>query len=113
MKYKKGHHVKVPKIYWDFTRRAVLTMEWVDGIKLTDGIRLNEACLNRRELIDQVVGRNHTTYMCTGIFSYLLFWLCGTEVHYHFSGSNTGYMVFLSLLFSFSFISLRRDCIVL
>ncbi|XP_048331114.1 uncharacterized protein LOC107419899 isoform X3 [Ziziphus jujuba] len=53
VKYKKGHHIKVPKIYWDFTRRAVLTMEWVDGIKLTDEIRLREACLNRRELIDQ------------------------------------------------------------
>lgn len=45
--------IKVPKIYWDLTRRTVLTMEWVDGIKLTDDIGLKKAGLNRKELIDQ------------------------------------------------------------
>ncbi|KAL5728971.1 hypothetical protein ACHQM5_001989 [Ranunculus cassubicifolius] len=48
-------YVKVPKIYWKFTREAVLTMEWIDGIKLTDANRLNKASLNRKELIDQGV----------------------------------------------------------
>ncbi|KAG6706718.1 uncharacterized protein sll0005 isoform X4 [Carya illinoinensis] len=51
--YEKANWVKVPKIYWDLTRTAVLTMEWVDGIKLTDEIGLKKACLNRRKLIDQ------------------------------------------------------------
>ncbi|XP_010525562.1 PREDICTED: uncharacterized protein LOC104803329 isoform X2 [Tarenaya hassleriana] len=49
----KTDNIKVPKIYWDFTRRAVLTMEWIDGIKLTDEINLKRAYLDRRELIDQ------------------------------------------------------------
>lgn len=53
--YEKANWVKVPKIYWDLTRTAVLTMEWVDGIKLTDEIGLKKACLNRRKLIDQVL----------------------------------------------------------
>ncbi|XP_041017614.1 uncharacterized protein slr1919 isoform X1 [Juglans microcarpa x Juglans regia] len=53
VKYDKANCIKVPKIYWDLTRTAVLTMEWVDGIKLTDEIGLKKACLNRRELIDQ------------------------------------------------------------
>lgn len=48
------NYIKVPKIYWNFTRDAVLTMEWIDGIKLTDATRLGEARLNRRLLIDQV-----------------------------------------------------------
>ncbi|KAJ3707990.1 hypothetical protein LUZ61_011695 [Rhynchospora tenuis] len=48
-------HVKVPKIYWDYTRKAVLTMEWIDGIKLTDADRISRAHLNRKELIDQGV----------------------------------------------------------
>ena len=52
-----GDRVKVPKIYWDLTRRAVLTMEWIDGIKLTDEISLKKARLNRRELIDQVIAQ--------------------------------------------------------
>lgn len=55
VKYDKANCIKVPKIYWDLTRTAVLTMEWVDGIKLTDEIGLKKACLNRRELIDQVL----------------------------------------------------------
>ncbi|KAF9616307.1 hypothetical protein IFM89_029083 [Coptis chinensis] len=50
---KKVNCVKVPKIYWNLTRKAVLTMEWIDGIKLTDADRLKEASLNRKELIDQ------------------------------------------------------------
>lgn len=51
--YKKVKHIKVPKIYWNFTRKAVLTMEWIDGIKLTDEAGMEKACLNRKELIDQ------------------------------------------------------------
>ncbi|XP_074560730.1 uncharacterized protein LOC141816906 [Curcuma longa] len=45
--------IKVPKIYWNFTRKALLTMEWIDGIKLTDAHRINKANLNRKQLIDQ------------------------------------------------------------
>ncbi|XP_057810361.1 uncharacterized protein LOC131024844 [Salvia miltiorrhiza] len=45
--------IKVPKIYWNLTRKAVLTMEWLDGIKLTDNNRLRDACLNRKQLIDE------------------------------------------------------------
>ncbi|XP_065042626.1 uncharacterized protein LOC135585227 isoform X5 [Musa acuminata AAA Group] len=48
-----GSCVKVPKIYWNFTRKAVLTMEWIDGIKLTDARRISEASLNKKQLIDQ------------------------------------------------------------
>ncbi|XP_031121456.1 uncharacterized protein LOC116024649 [Ipomoea triloba] len=44
--------IKVPKIYWNLTRKEVLTMEWIDGIKLTDESRLNKANLNRKKLID-------------------------------------------------------------
>lgn len=47
--------IKVPKIYWNVTRKALLTMEWIDGIKLTDADRINKANLNRKQLIDQVI----------------------------------------------------------
>ncbi|XWS26133.1 hypothetical protein CRYUN_Cryun26dG0004600 [Craigia yunnanensis] len=52
---KNAKGIKVPKINWDLTRKAVFTMEWVDGIKLTDETALKKASLNRRELIDQGV----------------------------------------------------------
>ncbi|KAK1324238.1 putative aarF domain-containing protein kinase [Acorus calamus] len=45
--------IKVPKIYWKFTSQTVLTMEWIEGIKLTDLDRMSKACLNQKELIDQ------------------------------------------------------------
>ncbi|KAE9459118.1 hypothetical protein C3L33_08978, partial [Rhododendron williamsianum] len=51
--YNKANGIKVPKIYWNLTRKAVLTMEWIDGIKLTDEFRLKEAFLDRKKLIDQ------------------------------------------------------------
>lgn len=54
IKHKGMKPVKAPKIYWDYTCTTVLTMEWMDGIKLTDESGLNKASLNRRELIDQV-----------------------------------------------------------
>ncbi|MEA5511643.1 AarF/ABC1/UbiB kinase family protein [Crocosphaera sp. UHCC 0190] len=33
-----GHlpEIYIPKIYWDYTGRRVLTMEWIEGIKLTN-----------------------------------------------------------------------------
>lgn len=52
--YAKEKWVKVPKIYWNYTRKAVLTMEWIDGIKLNNDAALKEESLNRKELIDKV-----------------------------------------------------------
>ncbi|KAK8465442.1 hypothetical protein PHAVU_009G085500 [Phaseolus vulgaris] len=53
VKLNRTNAVKAPKIYWDYTCSTVLTMEWIDGIKLTDETGLAKASLNRRELIDQ------------------------------------------------------------
>lgn len=34
--YHKFEEIYIPKIYWQYTSRRVLTMEWIEGIKLTD-----------------------------------------------------------------------------
>jgi hypothetical protein len=47
--------VKVPKIYWEFTTKGILTMEWIDGIKLTDRDALLSAKLDIQQLVDQVL----------------------------------------------------------
>lgn len=74
--YKQTIGVKVPKIYWNLTRTAVLTMEWVDGIKLTDEIRLREACLNRKQLIDEVIKESRaTSYGICLLFNFIGCWL--------------------------------------
>ncbi|KAL5974086.1 hypothetical protein ACLOJK_030748 [Asimina triloba] len=61
----KIYGIKVPKIYWNFTRKAVLTMEWIDGIKLTDTYRIMEASLNRKQLIDQVIYYGYLGLYCS------------------------------------------------
>ncbi len=43
--------VMVPEIYWRYTTQRVLTLEWIDGIKLTDTNRVKEAQLDQNELI--------------------------------------------------------------
>jgi len=65
--------VKVPKIYWNFTRQAVLTMEWIDGIKLTDAVGISEACLNRKQLIDEVLIWSILAYLCWNVSSLVLY----------------------------------------
>lgn len=46
--------IRVPKIYWKYTRKAVLTMEWINGIKLTNEDAIAKLQLKRMELVDQV-----------------------------------------------------------
>ncbi|KAI3812636.1 hypothetical protein L1987_17347 [Smallanthus sonchifolius] len=60
--YPKEKWVKVPKIYWNYTRKAVLTMEWLDGIKLNNDAALKAASLNRKELVDKVRGNLNTLF---------------------------------------------------
>ncbi|HNX92520.1 MAG TPA: AarF/ABC1/UbiB kinase family protein [Syntrophomonas sp.] len=40
----------VPRIYWEFTRQRVLTMEFVDGFKVTDYEELEKAGISRSKL---------------------------------------------------------------
>jgi ubiquinone biosynthesis protein len=43
-------YVRVPKIYWETTTRRVLTMERIQGIKITDVRSLDAAGLDRKEI---------------------------------------------------------------
>jgi ubiquinone biosynthesis protein len=42
----------VPRIHWSMTRRRLLTMEWIEGLRLDDTEALDRAGVNRRELAD-------------------------------------------------------------
>ena len=44
--------VKVPSIYWRYTAKCVLTLEWIDGIKLTDMASVKAAGLDTDTLIE-------------------------------------------------------------
>ncbi|HEU5216705.1 MAG TPA: AarF/ABC1/UbiB kinase family protein [Gaiellaceae bacterium] len=43
-------HVRVPKVYWQYTRPRVLTLEWIDGIQLADVDLVATTLEERREL---------------------------------------------------------------
>ncbi|MGD1853835.1 MAG: ABC1 kinase family protein [Leptolyngbyaceae cyanobacterium] len=43
--------VKVPAIYWRYTSTRVLTLEWIDGLKLTDIERVKAAGLDSDKLV--------------------------------------------------------------
>ncbi|HYW22082.1 MAG TPA: AarF/ABC1/UbiB kinase family protein [Nodularia sp. (in: cyanobacteria)] len=49
-----GHieDIYVPKIYWEYTNRRVLTMEWITGIKLTQTAEINAQGIDARYLIE-------------------------------------------------------------
>ncbi|KAG0556982.1 hypothetical protein M758_11G089800 [Ceratodon purpureus] len=47
--------VKVPKIYWEYCTKGVLTMEWIEGIKLTNRDSLNAAGFDIQQLVDQAI----------------------------------------------------------
>jgi predicted unusual protein kinase regulating ubiquinone biosynthesis (AarF/ABC1/UbiB family) len=47
--------VKVPGIYWGYTNTHVLTLEWINGFKLTDTQRIREAGLDPEAIIQIAV----------------------------------------------------------
>jgi predicted unusual protein kinase regulating ubiquinone biosynthesis (AarF/ABC1/UbiB family) len=47
--------IYIPKIYWDYTRDRVLTLEAVEGIKINDYKALEEAGIDRTEVAYEVV----------------------------------------------------------
>lgn len=47
--------VKVPSIYWRYSSHTVLTLEWINGIKLTDIDAIKRAGLDRDKLIETAV----------------------------------------------------------
>jgi len=44
--------IYIPKIYWDYTGRRVLTMEWISGMKLTNVQAIQEAGIEATRLVE-------------------------------------------------------------
>ncbi|GIL77467.1 hypothetical protein Vretimale_2971 [Volvox reticuliferus] len=44
--------VRTPKIYWQYTSRRVLTMEWIEGVKLTNAPAMAAAGLDVVDFVD-------------------------------------------------------------
>ncbi len=46
----------VPEIHWDYTTRRVLTMEFMEGIKITDYEEIERAGLDRKDIAARLLG---------------------------------------------------------
>jgi ubiquinone biosynthesis protein len=64
-----GHpHVHVPKVYWQYTRPRVLTLEWIDGIQLADVELVGMTLDDRRELAYRITEAWMTMIFRHGFF---------------------------------------------
>jgi predicted unusual protein kinase regulating ubiquinone biosynthesis (AarF/ABC1/UbiB family) len=57
-----------PKVLWDHTRRRVLTLEWVSGIKITNVEGLDAAGVDRDALAKRLVGTYFKQVLELGFF---------------------------------------------
>ncbi len=60
--------VKVPKIYWDYTKRRVLTLEWIEGIKISNYPAIEAAGLNRKQVADRTISSYFKQILEEGFF---------------------------------------------
>jgi len=60
--------VKAPKIYWDYTKRRVLTLEWIDGIKISNYPAIEAAGLNRKQIADRTISSYFKQILEDGFF---------------------------------------------
>jgi ubiquinone biosynthesis protein len=61
-------HVHVPKVYWQYTRPRVLTLEWIDGIQLADVDMLTTTLEERREIAYRITEAWMTMIFRHGFF---------------------------------------------
>jgi ubiquinone biosynthesis protein len=61
-------HVRVPKVYWQYTRPRVLTLEWIDGIQLADLDLVTTTLEERREIAYRITEAWMTMIFRHGFF---------------------------------------------
>jgi ubiquinone biosynthesis protein len=61
-------HVHVPKVYWQYTRPRVLTLEWIDGIQLADVDMVTTTLAERREIAYRITEAWMTMIFRHGFF---------------------------------------------
>jgi len=48
-------NIFIPKVYWDFSTKRVLTMEFIDGTKLNEEAKLESAGINQDQIAKRIV----------------------------------------------------------
>jgi ubiquinone biosynthesis protein len=66
--FARENHVRVPKVYWETTTRRVLTMERIQGIKITDVNALEAASLDCTVIAQRNIAILHKAVLQHGFF---------------------------------------------
>lgn len=67
-RFAKLSKVKIPKVYWEFTNRRVLTLERIDGIPIGAIAQLDELGFDRERLAETLVELFYTQVLRDGFF---------------------------------------------
>ncbi|MDD4802717.1 MAG: AarF/ABC1/UbiB kinase family protein [Syntrophomonas sp.] len=60
--------ILVPKIYWEYTTRRVLTMEYMAGIKISNYLKLEQAGVNRKAIASKLLQTYVKQILVDGFF---------------------------------------------
>lgn len=64
-----GHpHIKIPVVYWEFTRKRVLAMEYIEGVRADDFSGIQEQGLDRQKLALYGVDAQLQQFLINGFF---------------------------------------------
>ncbi len=66
--YRNDPHVLIPRIYWDYTNRRVLTLEYIAGTKITDFTALRASNLNTADIAQSLLASLYTQIYERGFF---------------------------------------------
>lgn len=61
-------HIRVPAVYWDYCTRRVLTLEYIEGIRLSDREQLDRAGLDRKMLAERLARTIFHQVLVEGFF---------------------------------------------
>ncbi|WP_020615005.1 AarF/UbiB family protein [Paenibacillus daejeonensis] len=65
---KKLKHIHVPDVHWDYSTKRVLTMSYIEGIKLTQHTQLDAAGLDRKKLAERFASTIFHQVLVEGLF---------------------------------------------
>jgi len=68
LQFENHNGIKVPEIYWEYTTAEILTMERIDGIKITEIQQLNLTPEEKRQIADRLVESFVTQILREGFF---------------------------------------------
>ncbi|MEA4926809.1 MAG: AarF/ABC1/UbiB kinase family protein [Syntrophomonadaceae bacterium] len=66
--YRNDRHVLIPRVYWQYSSRRVLTLQYLDGIKISDFAGLKQANLETAKIAENLLAALFTQIYEEGFF---------------------------------------------